>query len=63
MVDWAHSMRCLKTRSSSIDEILPSIAGTAFGKPANMAYLEIVWCEFDVDMILAKICLELVVFM
>ena len=62
VVDWAHSMRCLKTRNNSIGEISPSIAGTASGKPANMASLEIVWCEFVVDIILVKIRLELVVF-
>ena len=55
-------MRCLKTRSSSIGEILSSIAGTALENPANMASLEIVWCEFDVDIIVDKIRLERVVF-
>ena len=54
-------MRCLNIRSSSIVEILPSIAGTALGKPASMASLEIVWCELDVAIILVKIRLELVV--
>ena len=49
-------------RISPIGGILPSIAGTAFGKLANMASLEIVWCEFNVDIILAEIRLELVVF-
>ena len=62
MLDWAPVMRCQKTRSSSIGEMSPSIAGTALGKPANMASLEIVCCKFDVDIILDKIRLELVVF-
>ena len=62
MVDWAHSMRCRNTRSDSIAEMSPSTAGTALGKPANMASLEIVWCEFDVDIIVDKIRLERVVF-
>ena len=55
-------MRCWNTRSSSIGNISPSTAGTALGKPARMASLEIVWCELDVDIILAKIRLKLVVF-
>ena len=48
-------------RNSSIGEISPSISGTASGKPSNMASLNIVWCEFNVDIILVKIRLELVV--
>ena len=43
-------------------DISPVIAGTALGKPASMASLEIVWCELDVDIILVKIRLKLVVF-
>ena len=61
VVDWAHSMRCLNTRSNSIGDISPSTVGTALGKPANMDSLEIVWCEFDVDIIPVKIRLKLVV--
>ena len=40
----------------------PVIADTVLEKPASMASLEIVWCELDVDIILVKICLKLVVF-
>ena len=43
-------------------DISPVIAGTALGKQASMASLEIVWCELDVDIILVKIRLKLVVF-
>ena len=39
----------------------PVIAGTALGKPASMASLEIVWWELEVAIILVKICLKLVV--
>ena len=62
IVDRAHSMRCLNTRSSSIGEILLSISGTVSGKPANIASLEIVWCEFNVDILFANIRLKLVVY-
>ena len=61
MVDWAHSMRCRNTRSSSMGDISPVIAGTALGKPVSMASLEIVWWELEVDIILVKSCLKLVV--
>ena len=41
--------------------ISPVMAGTALGKPASMASLEIVWWELEVDIILVKSCLKLVV--
>jgi hypothetical protein len=42
-------------------DISPVMAGTALGKPANMASLEIVWWELEVAIILVKSCLKLVV--